>query len=149
MGIVVGERVAKMVENPCCDLCEHVEADHSLAVKVYTETDSFGPVGWYAVCWSCMEQHDKAEDEREVKCHDCGKYVPKKQTMEWKSWDFYAAQGDEPIVVCNTCRCAEKHKDRVAQDDYDYKVQNGIIVEETAEEAEERMWEEHDAEMSE
>jgi hypothetical protein len=53
MSYVVGERVARMVAHDSCDKCEHVEVNPSLAVKVYTETDSFGPVGWYAVCKEC------------------------------------------------------------------------------------------------
>lgn len=56
------------------------------------------------------------DDYEKVVCSDCKKTFYKKDTIEWKWYDFYPAQGDVPIVVCNDCKGQGKHQHRVATD---------------------------------
>lgn len=100
--------------------CEHVEADPSLLYKVVYECDSFGREG-YCYCKACWEQAQEEEDERKVTCSDCKQTFKQKDTIEWKWYDFYAAQGDEPLTICKTCKSAEKHQERVRRDRADYE----------------------------
>ena len=100
------------------DHCEHVQTGGKAYRAIY-ETDCCGPVGVYACCKECSEKIDAREDEEEVTCHDCGQDFPRKDTVEWKPYDFYAPQGDEPLVICNSCRMAEKHLERRRKDKAD------------------------------
>ena len=50
--------------------CEHCESDHSLAVAVIGESDSFGPLCRFPVCQACL---DAADEIPEYRCRDCGK----------------------------------------------------------------------------
>lgn len=106
------------------DHCEHVVVGGKAFRAVY-ESDCCGPVGVYACCKECSEALDKQEDEELVTCDDCGQEFQRKDTHEWKPYDFYAPQGDEPMVICNTCRTAEKHLARVRKDEADYQAEFG------------------------
>lgn len=98
------------------DACEHVEADPTKAVHLFKEDDSFGPVGRYYTCEACREKTQKENDDADVTCDDCKGEFKKGETSEWRWYDFYAAQGDEPYVLCESCRKADKHKERVRKD---------------------------------
>lgn len=100
------------------DHCEHVQTGGKAYRAIY-ESDCCGTVGVYACCKECSEKIDAREDEEEVTCHDCGQDFPRKDTVEWKPYDFYAPQGDEPLVICNSCRMAEKHLERRRKDKAD------------------------------
>jgi hypothetical protein len=100
--------------------CEHVEADPSVMAVVAYENDSFGREG-YCMCEACDTAADAEEGEREVTCTDCKGTFKQKETREWRWYDFYAAQGDEPYVLCEACRKAEKHLARVRKDQADYE----------------------------
>lgn len=107
------------------DHCEHL----SVGVKAYRavyENDCCGTVGVYACCKECSEALDKQEDEEIVACDDCGGEFARKDTHVWKPYDFYAPQGDEPMVICGTCRLAEKHLARVRKDRADYQAEFGL-----------------------
>lgn len=68
--------------------------------------------------------HPIDDYETEV-CHDCKKPFFKKDGIEWKWYDFYAAQGDEPLSICNQCRKGETHRHRVERDRVDYEEEMG------------------------
>lgn len=100
--------------------CEHVQTDPSLLYKVSYENDSFGREG-YCMCQACSEQAHEEEMNQDVVCRDCDKTVKKKDTIDWKWYDFHAPQGDEPLTICNTCKSATKHQERVARDKFEYE----------------------------
>lgn len=97
--------------------CDHVMADPSLAVRAVAECDSFGSDDPYIMCQACAD----ASEEVMVVCHDCHREVPQKNTVEWRWYDFYAPQGDEPLTICNECLEKDRHKRRVQQDEDDRK----------------------------
>lgn len=101
--------------------CEHCEADISKADYLRKENDSFGTVSSWVCCSECDTKADEAEDEEEEVCFDCKKTVKMKDAVEWRWYDFYAPQGDEPLIICNECRTKEKHLDRVRKDREDYE----------------------------
>lgn len=68
--------------------------------------------------------HPIDDYETEV-CHDCKKPFFKKDGIEWKWYDFYAAEGDEPLFICNQCRKGEVHRHRVESDRIDYEEEMG------------------------
>lgn len=105
--------------------CEHVEKDINLAYALRAERDSFGPVSTWLCCKACEEAAEEAEGEVEEVCADCGKTHKAKDGIAWKWYDFYAAQGDEPLQICNECRKAEKHLERVRRDREDYEAEMG------------------------
>lgn len=108
--------VARLVGQASTDLCDHVLADPSKAIVVHRESDSFGPVGDLALCKEC-DDAAKAEKAAEVViCPDCHKEVKVGDTRTWKWYDFYAAQGDEPLVICRECWQAPRHQSRMARD---------------------------------
>ncbi len=96
--------------------CEHAEADASVVAYVRYEKDSFGPVSSYACCAECDKRADEEEDNEIHTCHDCKQDKPQKDGIHWKWYDFYAAQGDEPLFICNCCRKEPKHLKRVEDD---------------------------------
>ena len=108
--------IARALADDRSDLCEHVEKDKKLAYVVRSELDSFGPVGVYVCCKACEDEYKKAEDEELVTCADCKQEKPRSETFEWRWFDFYAPQGDEPLIICTTCRKGEKHAKRVRED---------------------------------
>ena len=105
--------------------CTHVEKNIELAYTMHSEKDSFGPVSTHVVCKECDKAIDEEEDNRECTCHDCNQTVKKKDGIEWKWYDFYAAQGDEPLFICNACRVLDKHKQRRARDQAAYDAEFG------------------------
>lgn len=119
--IVIGtpeQRAEKSLK--CDDVCEHVEADRTLLYKISRENDPWGSES-YGMCEACAEAVDKAEGEEEVVCHDCKQIHKKKDTVEWKWYDFYAPQGDEPLIICNECRMKPTHIERRRRDQEDYE----------------------------
>ena len=114
------KEVKAKLDSGYCDYCEHVEADSSLAVAVFTETDSFGPVDWYAVCQSCLEVVEQEAAEEERACHQCRSVKKMSELTSWKCYDFYAAQGDTPMLLCNECRNSDTHRRRIEADQEAY-----------------------------
>lgn len=110
------------------DLCEHLQIGDKAIV--HTERDSFGPVGEVILCQDCEDERLKEEAEVQVICHDCKQEHPRSQTIAWKWYDFYAAQGDEPLTICDACRVADKHQARVRADEREYCLEHGIPEEE-------------------
>jgi len=106
------------------DSCEHVTADPSLLVKVQYENDSFGREG-YCLCQECLDQCLKEEAESTVCCYDCKGTFKKSETTEWRWYDFYAPAGEEPLIICNTCRAADTHLRRCDQDHANYTAECG------------------------
>lgn len=124
--IVTGSTVERKQELLAQDGgCEHVEKDINLAYALRSEKDTFGPVSTWLCCEACDKAATEAEGEVEEVCTDCGKTHKAKDGIAWKWYDFYAAQGDEPLQICNECRKAEKHLDRVARDRADYEAEMG------------------------
>lgn len=95
--------------------CDHVENDPSLMFCVSYENDAWGREG-YCMCQSCTENAEEAEGQEMVTCHDCGQEFQKKDTIEWRWYDFYAPQGDEPLTICEGCRHKETHLERRRRD---------------------------------
>lgn len=106
------------------ETCEHLcDATHSyLATE---ERDSFGGDGYYHMCEACANKAQEEEDNRTVVCQDCKSVVLSKDTITWKWYDFYAAQGDVPLVICKTCATGPKHFDRLDRDARDYQAEFG------------------------
>ena len=104
------------------DVCPHVHVGGS--AHYVGEQDSFGPVSSWLCCDECYAEAEKAQaarDQVETEvCHDCKQEVPRKDILEWKWYDFYAPQGDEPLCICKSCWTKEKHVQRRAKDDADY-----------------------------
>jgi len=114
--ITASHSVMTYLKDERCERCEHVHAGEAV-VAVHTETDTFGPVNWMAVCQAC---HDESQNSIALDpCHDCGEKIPEKDMRQWKWFDFYAPQGDEPLYVCIVCWDMKKHQDRMNQDDRD------------------------------
>jgi hypothetical protein len=105
--------------------CEHVEADVNVAQYVLKENDSFGTVGSHVVCAECKKKAEEEEDNETYVCVDCKETKPQKEGIQWKWYDFYAAQGDTPMFVCDCCRPKEKHQARVAADQRAYNEEFG------------------------
>lgn len=104
------------------DYCSHCSAtDLSKAVGYFYEDDSCGPVFRHIVCAECRDSIKAAQDDQPTTCHDCKQTVKVKDTIEWRWYDFYAAQGDEPLVICAACQQAEHHVKRVERDRADYE----------------------------
>lgn len=97
-------------------VCTHVEAGPSLAYAVLKEDDSFGAVGRHVVCRSCYEDIKAEEDAELETCHDCSRQFPAGELASWRWFDFYAAQGDEPLRLCPSCLVAPQHEERRRRD---------------------------------
>ena len=122
----------------CCEHC-YIDGDSmndldeefitaSLKEGVFTkrgEMDSFGPVCIFISCHVCEEANQEAEDNETVHCDDCKQARARKDTIEWRWYDFYAPQGDEPLVICTECQSKPKHVKRVAKDEADYRYEMG------------------------
>lgn len=100
--------------------CSHVEADMAKGYALLSETDSFGPVATCLVCKECADAEKKRVGEEECVCHDCKKKVKRSEGGTWKWYDFYAAQGDIPLFLCNPCFSLPNHRARVQRDNDDY-----------------------------
>jgi hypothetical protein len=106
------------------DVCEHVDVDHKALFEVSYENDSFGREG-YGMCHVCSEhQHTQVGLEVHM-CTDCQKPFLKKDGVLWRWYDFYSAQGDQPIPVCGVCRALAKHSQRMKKDNDDYNREQG------------------------
>lgn len=112
----VSPDIKRWLQDGRSDKCEHVDANPSVAYAVQTEDDSFGPVGRYIICKACYDDSKAAEGNRTVICHDCKQPKLAMNTINWKWYDFYDEQGDEPIIVCNDCMKGPAHKQRVQED---------------------------------
>lgn len=106
----------RWLKDDCSDRCEHVDSDPDTAYSVFTEDDSFGPVVRYIVCQPCYVKTKQEENDEKHVCNDCKQSVRRAEGIMWKWYDFYEAQGDEPLFVCLKCTELPRHKDRVARD---------------------------------
>lgn len=118
-----GKKVTEEMEH-----CTHLKVGE-VAYRVDAEYDSFGPLDFFAMCKECAEEQDRLAGEEEVTCDDCKGEFKKKDTIEWRWYDFYAAQGDEPVCLCIACSKAQKHLDRVAKDRYERDLELGEVEE--------------------
>lgn len=128
------------------DHCEHVKVGERAYRAVY-ESDCCGTVGVYACCKECSENLDKQEDEELVTCDDCGQEFQRKDTSEWKPYDFYAPQGDEPMIICKACRIADKHLARCRKDRADYNAEFGYDDDDDEPEVEQPEFGEEDCQL--
>ncbi len=106
-------------------ICKHVEQDSTKLYKISREHDSMGSES-YGMCKECCDKAQEYEDNQEDTCHDCHGTFKMKELKEWRWYDFYAPQGDEPLLICDTCRQSEKHIERVRKDKADYDEEFGI-----------------------
>jgi len=100
--------------------CPHAEKDLNLAQVLRSEKDTWGPVSTYVCCFECDEKTSQQEQKEIVVCCDCSGSFEKSETIQWKWYDFYAPQGDQPMTICRGCRSKEKHQERVRKDREDY-----------------------------
>ncbi len=119
-------KVVKLTEhnvNNADEVCEHLKVGDS--AHMVGEQDSFGPVARFYYCTDCLAVIKEREDAELVLCHDCGEEKPQSEVMAWRWYDFYAPQGDEPLMVCSECRTKPEHLNRVARDKADYEREFG------------------------
>jgi hypothetical protein len=109
-------QVQTWLNAPESDLCEHVAAQPALAFALLKEDDSFGPVVRAVVCKDCDARHEEDEAAQLRTCQDCHTAVRAEAGLEWRWYDFYAAQGDEALFLCLGCWKAPKHQARRARD---------------------------------
>lgn len=103
------------------DFCPHVSRRKlKHAVGFFYENDSMGPVSQYVVCENCRVKGEEEIDNTEEICWDCRKPVLTKDTIQWTPYDFYAPQGDEPLIICHECRKLPTHLERVERDRRDH-----------------------------
>lgn len=105
--------------------CKHVEKAVSLAYTLHSEVDSHGPVSTHVNCKECSKKAEEEVENEEHVCHDCKQSVKMKDGYHWKWYDFYAAQGDEPLFICDVCAKEPTHRQRVARDRADYEAEFG------------------------
>ena len=117
--------IEKALASGMADMCPHVAKDKSLAYNATQESDSFGPGDIWIECKECSDKRQQEKDNRTRVCNDCKKKVRQADGREWRWYDFYEAQGDEPLFICNECAGAPKHKQRVRQDRLEYKREMG------------------------
>lgn len=108
-------------------VCEHLKADPDLPGTTFIENDSFGYVGTSAKCKACAEEVIEQERQGTVCCNDCSKMFLRGDVIEWVPYDYYPAQGDEPLFICHSCKVEERHQRRVEKDQKDYEDEIGII----------------------
>lgn len=106
------------------DHCEHLKVGQ-VAPYMVGEQDSFGPVARMGMCKECHEKYQAQQDEELEYCHDCGQEKPMKEMREWRWYDFYSPQGDEPLIICDDCAVKDKHKERVRRDNEAYEREMG------------------------
>lgn len=124
MANVISKKHNTKVQDERWDYCEHLQIG-DIAKLVFCEDDSFGPVARMAYCEECAVAAQEEADNELEHCHDCGNEVKAKDGSEYRWFDFYAPQGDEPLFICNSCRGKDKHQARVAQDKRDYDAEFG------------------------
>lgn len=102
------------------DFCNHVSHKKlAKAVGFFYERDSFGYVFAEIVCQRCRDKGMQEIAESIEVCADCGQEHPRKNTRQWRWYDFYEPQGDEPRIVCNGCWELPAHQDRMRRDKED------------------------------
>lgn len=115
-------------------VCEHLEeSGANVAPHATYENDPWGREG-YGMCQACYEKSLEAADAELEVCYDCGQEFPMGEMVEWRWYDFYAPQGDEPLFICKHCQCQDKHRQRVARDQELYR------QEFADDEVEDRVW---------
>lgn len=110
------ERMQKSLNSGWGQGCEHVEKDNSLAYIMISEMDSFGGGESWIPCRTCYENDKEKEGEEMSGCQQCKQAKKKKEIREWRWYDFYAAQGDEPMRICEDCWGKPEHQRRMEQD---------------------------------
>ena len=99
------------------DLCEHLQQEATAqAYAIFKEDDSFGPVGRIAVCKVCYDKSIQEHNEQTTCCNDCKQMKKNSEMREWRWYDFYAPQGDEPLEICTDCWKEPKHQERMRKD---------------------------------
>jgi hypothetical protein len=63
-----------------------------------------------------LRRHSLKKRRKRTPATTAKKQFKQKDLTTWKWYDFYAAQGDEPLLLCKECRNGERHKKRVAED---------------------------------
>lgn len=122
--IVIGlslEQKKKLVETH--GGCSHVTDKSEKLYAISYENDSFGREG-YCMCKNCWDSAEEKEGENDVVCNDCHRTIKAKDSIEWKWYDFYAPQGDIPLIICKDCEKKEKHIKRKESDDYYRNLEN-------------------------
>ena len=119
-------RVQSALLDSGSDRCEHVEENSTLAAAYYEERDSFGTVSLSVLCRACEDARQAVADEESVGCRDCHKSFPRRETLEWRWFDFDGPQGDEPLVICCACWDAPKHRARRERDRREQDAEFGI-----------------------
>ena len=105
--------VATWLGDDRSDRCDHVQAGTE-GYAVFCEDDTFGPVMRNVVCKPC---YDEAQEELHYEpCYDCKERKKHKEILQWKWYDYYAPQGDEPLYICTACWMLPKHEARMAAD---------------------------------
>lgn len=105
------------LRDPRADRCEHVRENPQLAHTARSERDSFGAVDRVVLCQACADAARDAVAAEKVRCHDCNRDYPRRETISWRWYDFYAPQGDEPLTLCQLCQKSLRHILRVERDD--------------------------------
>lgn len=108
------------------DSCVHMDENPEQECVLSKENDSFGSEG-YLMCLDCWEEAQAQVAAEICGCYDCKKQVPRGEGIEWRWYDFYAPQGDEPMFICNDCKSLSKHKERVAKDSRDRDIELGNV----------------------
>lgn len=108
------------------DFCNHVSRKKlNKGVGFFYERDSFGYVFAEIVCEGCRDKGMREIAESIEVCADCGQEHPRKNTRQWRWYDFYEPQGDEPRIICNGCWELPKHVERMARDKADREFEFG------------------------
>lgn len=107
---------AALLAHECTEFCDHVQVNKSLAYVSLNEDDGFGPLSRYVVCKPCYEKAQQEYAEQSTYCDDCKQYKKNSQMRQWRWFDFYAAQGDEPVDICKECWELPKHEKRMSND---------------------------------
>lgn len=108
-----------LLDHPNSEHCEHILQGQAQAYACFCEDDSFGPLTRYITCKPCHDKIKEEEAEEMVCCDDCKASKPRKIVSQWRWYDFYAPQGDEPREICETCWQEPKHQNRMKQDKID------------------------------
>lgn len=82
-------------------------------------------MGYSDAIQELVENRDNYRNEV-VTCPHCGRGVKRSQLRTWKWYDFYAAQGDEALVLCDECWGEKTHQNRIAKDRADYEWECGV-----------------------
>lgn len=98
------------------DRCDHVAANVETTRFVTEQTDSFGLLDRAVLCLACGHEELARRSESLIRCHDCKRDLPERQVYQWTWYDFYAAQGDEPLPICRDCWGKPPHVARRRRD---------------------------------